>query len=100
MLRSYVTTAIRNLARDPFGTAISVVSMSAGFTSCLLIALYVEDEWQYDRWPEHSNRLYRLVTPSGGRLPIGLDVSAGRHRGAARHPAVRWLASTAQPARE
>ncbi len=48
MLRSYVTTAIRNLARDPFGTAISVVGMSAGFTSCLLIALYVEDEWQYE----------------------------------------------------
>ncbi len=48
MLRSYVTTAIRNLARDPFGNAISVVGMSAGFTSCLLIALYVEDEWQYE----------------------------------------------------
>lgn len=61
MLRSYLAVALRALKRQPGYTAINVLGLAVGMACCLLIGLYVQHEWSYDRaWPG-ADRLYRVV---------------------------------------
>ena len=62
MLRSYLTIIFRNLRRRKVFTFINISGLSAGIASCLLIVLYVQDELSYDRFLNHSDRLYRVTT--------------------------------------
>jgi putative ABC transport system permease protein len=66
MLRNYIATALRNLARNPLYAAINVVGLGIGFAAALFIAVFVRDELTYDSWvPGHEN-IYRLAM--GGQL--------------------------------
>ena len=62
MLRSYFTTAIRNLVKHRFYTLINVLGLAIGMTCCLLIFLYVQHELSYDQFHEKKDRIYRVVT--------------------------------------
>ena len=57
MLRNYLTIALRNLKRQPGYTAINVVGLAVGMVACLLIGLYVDDEFSYDTFHEEADRI-------------------------------------------
>ena len=59
MLSNYFKTAFRTLRRRPGYAAINVVGLAIGIACCLLMGLYVENEWSYDRFHEKSERIYR-----------------------------------------
>jgi len=60
MFRSYLTAALRNLARNRLYGAINIVGLSVGFAAAILIALYVRDELSFDRfWPDYQ-RVYMM----------------------------------------
>lgn len=61
MLRNYLTTAWRNLRRQKGYAAINVFGLALGLGACLLIVLYVQHEWSYDRFHEQSDRIYRVL---------------------------------------
>ena len=65
-LTSYTRTAVRALYRDRFYASVNVFGLALGMACCLLIALFVIDEFSYDRWMPKSERIFRLVTPKGG----------------------------------
>ncbi len=68
MLRNYLATALRNLARNKLYAAITVLGLSLGFAAALLIALFVRDEFSYDRFiPGHRDTYLvtlRMKTPT------------------------------------
>ncbi len=60
MLKNYFKVALRNLWKSKGFSAINIIGLAAGLGVCLLIVLYVADEWSYDRYKDTSDRIYRL----------------------------------------
>src|ERR1700722_14409944 len=62
MFRNYLKTALRSLRRRPSFSIINISGLTLGLTATLLIALFVWDEYQYDRSIPDSSRIYRIYT--------------------------------------
>jgi putative ABC transport system permease protein len=60
MLRNYLKIAFRALIRSKAHSAINIVGLSLGIASCILIVLYVNDEWTFDRFHSKAERIYRV----------------------------------------
>src|SRR5688572_5797973 len=60
MFKNYLKTAIRNLLRYKGFTMINMASLTIGIMGCLLIGLFVWDEWQYDRDIPGAENVYRI----------------------------------------
>lgn len=78
MWGNYFAAAIRNLFRDRAYAAINIFGLALGFTAMLFIALYVRDEYSYDRWFPEADRTYRIwmeATPPG-RAPIRMPTTS------------------------
>ncbi|MDP4148197.1 MAG: ABC transporter permease [Bacteroidota bacterium] len=60
MLRNYLKIAFRNLWKNKAFSAMNVIGLASGLAVCLLIVLYVTDEWSYDRYNKTADRIYRL----------------------------------------
>jgi putative ABC transport system permease protein len=72
MLKNYLKTAFRNISRHKGYSFINLLGLSIGIACCILILLYVQDEFSFDRYvPEYQNT-YRIVldieTPEGGDI--------------------------------
>ena len=78
MFKNYLKVALRTLRRHKGYTAINVAGLAVGLAGCILILLFVQDEWRYDRYHEKADRIYRAVldTRFGGGDPINLPVAA------------------------
>src|SRR6185369_261448 len=60
MWRNYLAAALHNLFRNRAYAAINLLGLATGFTAAILIALFVRDEYSYDRFfPEHE-RIYKV----------------------------------------
>lgn len=60
MLKNTLTVAVRQLRRHPLFSSLNVLGLTIGMASCLLIVLYVADEFSYDRFHEHAGEIYRI----------------------------------------
>src|SRR4030042_1106639 len=61
MIRNYITTAIRNLLRNPVYALINIFGLSIGITCSLLILIFIKNEISYDKFHENKDDLYRMV---------------------------------------
>jgi putative ABC transport system permease protein len=61
MFRSYLMAALRNLARSRLYAAINIVGLAVGLCAALLIALFVRDEYSYDRFFPGYRDVYLLT---------------------------------------
>lgn len=59
MLRNYLKIAFRNLSKHKGYSFINIAGLSVGIASCILIALYVHNEWTFDQFHSRSDRIYR-----------------------------------------
>jgi len=60
MLRSYWMAALRDLSRNRAYALINVCGLALGFAAAIVIALYVRDEYSYDRfWPAYD-RIFKV----------------------------------------
>ncbi len=75
MLRHYVATALRNVARTKLYAAISVTGLAIGFAAATLIGLYVHDELSYDRWLPNHERIYQVSAGGGNAQLTGVAPS-------------------------
>jgi len=64
MFRNYLMTALRNLVRNRLYAAINVVGLSVAFAAALLMALFVRDEFSYDKWLPNYERIAMISTIS------------------------------------
>ncbi|MEJ1236788.1 ABC transporter permease [Chryseolinea sp. T2] len=60
MLHNYVTVALRNLSRQKIYTLINVFGLAVGLAACLVIGLYIVQEFQFDSHHEYADRIYRI----------------------------------------
>ncbi|MBN1164314.1 MAG: ABC transporter permease [Candidatus Krumholzibacteriota bacterium] len=79
MFRHYLKTALRNISRNKGYTLINVIGLSLGLTCCILIFLYINDEFSYDTFHLNAERIYSAVyklnyqgqeITSGAKIPV------------------------------
>ena len=61
MIRNYFKVAWRNLLKRKSNTIINVLGLSTGMAICMLLLLFIQDEWRYDQFHEKKDRIYRLA---------------------------------------
>ncbi len=61
MIKNYLKTAIRSLLKNKGFTALNVLGLAVGLATCLLIVLYVVDEFSYDRYNVKAGRIFRIT---------------------------------------
>ncbi|MCC6288082.1 MAG: ABC transporter permease [Chitinophagaceae bacterium] len=61
MLRNYFKTAWRNILRNKTFSIINIGGLALGLAACWLIMLYVNNEFQYDRYHANADRIYRIA---------------------------------------
>jgi putative ABC transport system permease protein len=60
MKKNHLKTALRSLLKNKFYTGINIIGLAAGLATCLMILIYVVDEWNYDKFNTKADRIYRL----------------------------------------
>jgi len=66
MLKNYIKTALRNIRKYKVYSLINIFGLAVGMASCILIFLWIQDELSYDRFHDHSDRLFRVVSSLEG----------------------------------
>ncbi|MBL4676655.1 MAG: ABC transporter permease [Mucilaginibacter sp.] len=75
MIKSYLKIAWRNLLKHRAFSFINIIGLALGITAFGLIALYVSDEWSYDRYNTKADRIFRVVQHGqwqGGKFDIAV----------------------------
>jgi putative ABC transport system permease protein len=60
MFKNFLIISLRNLARNKTYSLINIGGLAIGMACCLMIMLWVQNEFSYDRFHENSDRIYRL----------------------------------------
>ncbi|WP_143959831.1 ABC transporter permease [Litoribacter populi] len=60
MIRNYIKVSLRNLAKKKAYSLINILGLAVGITSCLLIVLFIQHEFSYDRFFKDHERVYRM----------------------------------------
>jgi putative ABC transport system permease protein len=75
MIRSFFISAIRNLRKNKFYTAINVLGLSLGIACCMVIFVIVKYETSFDNYHRKAERIYRVnvnqQTPHGKQFHDG-----------------------------
>jgi putative ABC transport system permease protein len=59
MLKNYFKIAFRSIWRSKAHSAINIAGLSLGIACCVLIVLFVKDEWTFDAFHSKADRIYR-----------------------------------------
>jgi len=73
MIKNYFKIALRNIRRYSTYSILNITGMAIGMVSAILILLWVQDEWSYDRHFKNADDLYRIIqneNPSGGEVSL------------------------------
>ena len=62
MIRNYVKIALRNFAKHKVYSFINLGGLTLAVVACILIGLFVRQEYSYDRFNQKADRLYRAWT--------------------------------------
>lgn len=60
MFKNYFTTAYRFIKRNKFFSLVNIIGLSSGLAVCILIALFVVDEFSYDHYNHNIDRIFRI----------------------------------------
>lgn len=60
MLKNYLNVAVRNLLKHKFYSIINILGLSIGLTCFLFIALFVQNEFSYDKNHPQADQIYRM----------------------------------------
>src|SRR6185369_10517588 len=76
MFKNYLKTAIRNLLRYKGFAIINISSLTIGIIGCLVIGLFVWDEWQFDKKIPGGENIYRIYEErnNNGNITYGAPV--------------------------
>lgn len=61
MFKNYLLTTFRQLWKYQGYTSINIVGLAIGIAVCLLIALWVNDELQFDQFHQKADRIQRVI---------------------------------------
>jgi putative ABC transport system permease protein len=61
MFQNYLKSALRNIKRQKGYSLITIAGLFIGITCFVLISLYVQYEFSYDRFHENAQNIYRMI---------------------------------------
>jgi putative ABC transport system permease protein len=61
MLINYFKIALRHFRKNSLATAINLIGLTIGLTSCLLITVYILHELSYDKFETKGDRIVRVI---------------------------------------
>lgn len=62
MVKNYFKVAFRNLVRNKTYSVINILGLAVGIASCIVILLYVQYEFSFDRFNSNYRHIYRVCT--------------------------------------
>ncbi len=62
MIKNYFKISLRALRRHPSYAGINIAGLAVGMACFMLIALYVQDERQFDSFHDNANRIVRITS--------------------------------------
>jgi putative ABC transport system permease protein len=76
MFKNYLKTAVRNLLRYKGFAIINISSLTIGIIGCLVIGLFVWDEWKFDKEIPGAENIYRIYEErnNNGNITYGAPV--------------------------
>ena len=81
MLKNYLQIAWRNIRKNKFFSFINIVGFATGLTCFTLIAVFVFNELNYDKYPAQAKNIYRvnLSVTGNGSVAVypNVDVAVG-----------------------
>jgi putative ABC transport system permease protein len=60
MIKNNVKIAFRSLLKQKVYTFINVLGLAVGVASCVLIVLFIQNEFSYDKFFKDQDRIYRM----------------------------------------
>ena len=76
MIKNYFKIAWRTIAKNKLYSFINITGLSIGLCICMLITLFVKDEFSFDQFQKNKNKIYRLVvnetSPEGEKNKYGI----------------------------
>lgn len=61
LLPNYLKIALRNLKRNPIYSFINIFGLSIAISCCVLVLLFILQEFSYDKFHEDADDVYRVV---------------------------------------
>src|SRR5438067_10068108 len=61
MLKNYFKTAWRNLMKNKVFSFINILGLTIGITVCMMIFLFIMNEFRVDRFHKDGDRIYRVM---------------------------------------
>ncbi len=62
MLSNYIKVAIRQLMKNKTFSIINIFGLSVGVACCVLLTMFIEDEFAYEKHFKDHERIYRIYT--------------------------------------
>ena len=61
MIKNYLKVAFRSLIKQKIYSIINIAGLATGIASCVLIVMFVNDEFSYDSFHAKGDRIYKLA---------------------------------------
>jgi len=61
MFKNYLKIAFRNFSRNKGLSLINVLGLAIGMTVCILLLLWVQDEFSFDKFHQNSENIYSVI---------------------------------------
>ncbi len=62
MIRNNFIIAIRSIRKHKFHSLLNAIGLSVGIASCLVIVIYIFNQYHYDTFVNNSSNIYRVNT--------------------------------------
>ncbi|MEX2231724.1 MAG: ABC transporter permease [Cyclobacteriaceae bacterium] len=61
MIKNYLKIAFRSLVKQKIYSIINILGLATGIASCVLIVMFVTDEFSYDTFHSKGDRIFKVV---------------------------------------
>src|SRR5256885_13413771 len=61
MFKNYIKTAWRNLIKNKMFSFINILGLTLGITVCMMIFLFIMNEFNVDNFHKNGNNIYRVM---------------------------------------
>ena len=60
MFKVYLKSAFRNIFRNKTFSVINIVGLAIGMAACIVISVFIQNEYNYDNFNTKAERIYRV----------------------------------------
>ncbi len=61
MFKNYLKIALRNFSRNKAFTFINILGLAIGMAVCIMLLLWVQNEFSYDKFHTNSDQIYSII---------------------------------------